>query len=147
MRNCGRGFTAALTESGSPQSRLFCIGRLVDYKRRSAVRLRGKFHPAVGRRLTKPAVLLFSVLMARKMCGFAAHRRLGADCCDRLDIGKLLFVARRHHSRNRVREWVYPGDRAGNQAVNYCLSIETPPTANAATSPFQGRKFCLLSFL
>ena len=57
------------------------------------MRLRGKFHLTVGRRLTKPAVLLFSVLMARKLCGFAAPSRLGADCCDRLDVGKLLFVA------------------------------------------------------
>ena len=78
-------------ESGSPQSRLFCIGRLVDYKRRSVGRLRGKLHPTAGRRLTKPAVLLFSVLTARKMCGFAAHSRLGADFCDRLYVGKLLF--------------------------------------------------------
>ena len=65
----------------------FCVGKIADYKRRSAVRLRGKFHPAVGRRLTKPAVLLFSVLMARKMCGFAAPSRLGADCRDRLYVG------------------------------------------------------------
>ena len=93
MRNCGRGFTAAVTESSSPQSWLFCIGKFADYKRRSAGRLRGKFHLTVGRRLTKPAVLLFSVLTARKMCGYAAPSRLGADCHIRLYVGKLLFVA------------------------------------------------------
>ena len=72
MRNCGRGFTAALTESGSPQSRLFCIGRLVDYKRRSVGRLRGKFHLTIGRRLTKPAVLYFPCLRHGK-CAASPH--------------------------------------------------------------------------
>ena len=61
-----------VTDSGSPQSWLFCIGRLVDYKRRSAVRLRGKFHPAVGRRLTKPAVLYFPCLRHGK-CAALPH--------------------------------------------------------------------------
>ena len=65
----------------------FCVGKLADYKRRQAGWLRGGFHPAVGRRLTKPAVLLFSVLTARKMCGLAAPSRLGADCRDRLYVG------------------------------------------------------------
>ena len=69
----------------------------------------------------KTCGFVFSVLMARKMCGFAAPSRLGADCRDRLCFGKLLFVARRHHSRDRVREWVYLSARAGNKPSNYRL--------------------------
>ena len=71
-------------ESGSPQSRLFCIGRLVDYKRRSAVRLRGKLHPAVGRRLTKPAVLYFPCLRHGKFAASphtAAFVRIAVTAC------------------------------------------------------------------
>ena len=70
----------------------------------------------------KTCSFVFSVLMARKMCGFAAHSRLGADFCVRLYVGKLLFVARRHHSRNRVREGGYLSARAGSRTVNYCLA-------------------------
>ena len=63
----------------------FCVGKIADYKRRQAGWLRGGFHPAVGRRLTKPAVLLFSVLTARKMCGFAAPSRLAKCGASRLN--------------------------------------------------------------
>ena len=50
----------------------FCVGKIADYKRRSAVRLRGKLHPSVGRRLTKPAVLYFPCLRHGK-CAASPH--------------------------------------------------------------------------
>ena len=85
-------------------------------------------------------------LRQRLMCGFAAPSRLGADCCVRLYVGKLLFVARRHHSRDRVREWVYPGARAGNKPLNCCLAAE-PPLSAKLTSPLSGAKLFIAKFI
>ena len=39
----GRRFTNSITKSCSPRSSFFCVGQLVDYKRREVGRLRGKY--------------------------------------------------------------------------------------------------------
>ena len=152
-RACGtlrsRVYTS-VTESGRPQKQLVCVGKAVDYKRRQAGWLRGKFHLSVGRRLTKPAVLYFPCLWRGK-CAASPHTaalvRISVSACmsvnyclshrdttpgigfgnglsecpSRKSDGKLLFSAWRHHSRDRVREGVYSGARAGNKPANYCL--------------------------
>ena len=43
MNSCGRGCTLFRREEVRPQKRLFCDGKLVDYKRREVGRLRGKY--------------------------------------------------------------------------------------------------------